>query len=686
MQSTPPTKWQVRRLIVFSLLVFGVSYLCLSLNHLSGADQIRQDSTITVPLKSGGQQNSALTPPIASEPQLEAPPVPPSFSLNGAQIHSLLSLTVGVLIVLIGIIGLKLNAFLALIVAALVVSLMSAGEWSDKVTRVGAEFGGFAGRLGLVIALAAVIGQSFLASGCAERIVNVFIRCLGEKRTPLALCGSGYALGIPVFFDTVFYLLVPLARSSYLKTRGSYLACLLAVAAGGTATHTMVPPTPGPLLVASNLGVNMGLMLIVGSIIGLFAAAAGMVYAFLADRWIKVPVRWLEDVNTDTEAKHLHEPKSLPPLWLAILPIGLPVLLIAGTTILNSVADQEQATTFKIEQRSDWERLPQFLAAPDSEKTIKWWLTYVETPDAKFEVDAQTVLAGNRVCDYVNARLAKLAKVESEDNESAFVARLNLLIQQRDFYSEEAFHGVRFSAATKKLLASDRQRMPISLVERCNRLLLEDALLGIVGRHEWNTPLRQASIWVGLFGDANIALLIAAIIALLIEKRQRAVGWGALGEEVEKAMASAGVIILITAAGGAFGAMLNVAKVGDTIRDAFAQYSQSGLGLLVLAFGVSSLIKIAQGSSTVAMITASGMVASMASPEVLGCHPVYLATAIGGGSLFGSWMNDSGFWIFAKMGYLTTEESLRTWTPCLAIVGFTGGLMSVVLAWLFPLV
>jgi H+/gluconate symporter-like permease len=132
--------------------------------------------------------------------------------------------------------------------------------------------------------------------------------------------------------------------------------------------------------------------------------------------------------------------------------------------------------------------------------------------------------------------------------------------------------------------------------------------------------------------------------------------------------------------------MLNVAQVGDAIRDIFSQYSQSGLGLLVLAFAVSSLLKFAQGSSTVAMITASGMLASMASPDVLGCHPVYMATAIGGGSLFGSWMNDSGFWIFAKMGYLTTEESLKTWTPCLAIVGFTGGVMSVLLAWLLPLV
>lgn len=198
--------------------------------------------------------------------------------------------------------------------------------------------------------------------------------------------------------------------------------------------------------------------------------------------------------------------------------------------------------------------------------------------------------------------------------------------------------------------------------------------------------MRQVATWASIFGDANLALLIAAVLALWIEKRQRRIGWAVLGGEVEKALASAGVIILITAAGGAFGAMLNVAQVGETIREVFSQYSRSGLSLIVLAFAISSLLKIAQGSSTVAMITASGMLASVANPEVLGCHPVYMATAIGGGSLFGSWMNDSGFWIFAKMGYLTTEEALRTWTPCLAVVGFTAGVMSVLLAWLLPLV
>ena len=695
----------VRQALLLCLSVLILSWFCTVFAGSTSSPgpeptspgQARQDSTILVPTNRADRGDRVVAAPPVETP-VPANTDEQSFTVTSAHVHSLLTLVVGVLIVLVGIIGLKLNAFLALIAAALVVSLMSAGEWSDKVTRVGSEFGGFAGRLGLVIALAAIIGQSFLASGCAERIVNFFVKVLGEKRTPLALCGSGYAVGIPVFFDTVFYLLVPLARSAYLRMNGRYLACLLAVVAGGTATHTMVPPTPGPLLVASNLGVNMGMMLMVGSVISLFAASAGMLYALLADRWIKVPVRWLEDQNIDAEARHLHTAQSLPPLWLAIMPIGLPVVLIAGTTVLTTLADVQATTDFKADQPSVWQPLVQFIQTPEGELSDARLLERTQTTVGEDDgqgvtsiPDAHGMLAARRVHQYVRGRYLELQNLELQRaktpvDDSSTVATLNELLRQRDFYSEEVFFGVRFSSTTKKLVSADRQRLPLAQLQRLNRLLLEESLGGMVPKHEWDTSLRKAAMWSGLVGDANIALLIAAVVALLIEKRQRKVGWGTMGEEIEKAMASAGVIILITAAGGAFGSMLTVARVGDTIRDVFAQYSQSGLGLLILAFAVTSLIKIAQGSSTVAMITASGMVASMATPEILGCHPVYLATAIGGGSLFGSWMNDSGFWIFAKMGFLSTEECLKTWTPCLAVVGLTGGVMSFVLAWLFPMV
>jgi GntP family gluconate:H+ symporter len=128
--------------------------------------------------------------------------------------------------------------------------------------------------------------------------------------------------------------------------------------------------------------------------------------------------------------------------------------------------------------------------------------------------------------------------------------------------------------------------------------------------------------------------------------------------------------------------------VKQSILGLVGSESQSmGLAMLVLGFGIACILKIAQGSSTVAMIVTSSMVAAMGtSPEVLGCHPVYLCTAIGGGSLVGCWMNDSGFWIVSRMSGLTEVETLKAWTTILVIVGFLALGYSVLFASLWPLV
>jgi GntP family gluconate:H+ symporter len=145
--------------------------------------------------------------------------------------------------------------------------------------------------------------------------------------------------------------------------------------------------------------------------------------------------------------------------------------------------------------------------------------------------------------------------------------------------------------------------------------------------------------------------------------------------------------VLITAAGGAFGAMLQAAQIGPEIQAMFGGDGRApGLTFLFLAFGIACLLKVAQGSSTVAMITTAGMMAAMIQPPAtLPFHAVYLATAIAGGSLVGSWMNDSGFWVFTRMGGFTEVEGLQTWTPLLAVVGTTAMLVTVLLALLLPL-
>jgi GntP family gluconate:H+ symporter len=148
-----------------------------------------------------------------------------------------------------------------------------------------------------------------------------------------------------------------------------------------------------------------------------------------------------------------------------------------------------------------------------------------------------------------------------------------------------------------------------------------------------------------------------------------------------------GLIVLVTAGGGAFGAMLREAGLQQSVQGWLGP-DREGLGvtILLLAFGVTGLIKFAQGSGTVAMITTASMFASMGlTSDALGFHLVYLATAIGSGALLFDWMNNSAFWIFSRMSGLTEVETLKTWSIITSVVGLASMTMTLTYSLLFPL-
>ena len=449
--------------------------------------------------------------------------------------YPLAVLGVGVAVVLGMILALRLNAFFALIAAALVVSLLSPGAIDDKAVRVAEAFGATAGKIGISIAMAAVIGAAMTASGAADRIVRAFLRLLGEPRAGAAMAASGFVLSIPVFFDTVFYLLCPLARSMHRRTGRHYLKYLLALGAGGTATHTLVPPTPGPLAAGETLGVDVGMMMLVGLAVSVPATIAGMAFAAWMDR------RLVLATPPELDDEHVEAPDSaLPGLAISLAPIVLPIVLIAG----HAVASQT--------------------ALAETHRTVVGWLAFA--------------------------------------------------------------------------------------------------------------------------GNPNIALMAAAAISLLTYVAQARPARQVVSLLVEESLAGAGVIILITAAGGAFGMMLKEAGVGDSVDRLFGDRDVAGYGILLLAFAIASMMKLSQGSTTVAMITASSMIAAMVGERSLGFHHAYLTSAVGCGAMVSSWMNDSGFWVFCRMGGLNEREGLKTWTPLTSLMGFTGMIATMALSTLFPLV
>ena len=104
------------------------------------------------------------------------------------------------------------------------------------------------GKIGIIIAMASIIGKCLLDSGAADKIVRTVLRWLGARRAGISFVGSGFLLAIPVFFDTVFYLMIPLGKAMRLRTGGNYVLYILAIVAGASMAHSLVPPTPGPLV------------------------------------------------------------------------------------------------------------------------------------------------------------------------------------------------------------------------------------------------------------------------------------------------------------------------------------------------------------------------------------------------------------------------------------------------------
>lgn len=151
-------------------------------------------------------------------------------------------------------------------------------------------------------------------------------------------------------------------------------------------------------------------------------------------------------------------------------------------------------------------------------------------------------------------------------------------------------------------------------------------------------------------------------------------------DELTEALKSGGNIAAITAAGGACGALLAASGIGDYLINALQEV---GIGLLVTAWLIAAIVRIAQGSATAAMLTAAGIMAPLTGQ--LTVHPAYLVMVIGAGGNIFSWFNDSGFWLVSEIGGLTKRETLQTWTALTTIISVTGLITVLILSTVLPL-
>ena len=192
----------------------------------------------------------------------------------------------------------------------------------------------------------------------------------------------------------------------------------------------------------------------------------------------------------------------------------------------------------------------------------------------------------------------------------------------------------------------------------------------------------DAPVVIQFISQKTIAILLGLLAAYAILLKR--MGWGGLNESVSKSLKQAGVVLLITGAGGAFGAVIQATNIGEVLIAGLMEGQSSTMLILCLTFGIGVLFRVAQGSGTVASITAMTIMASVA-PSA-GCHPVYIAlAALAGGNFIGH-VNDSGFWVVTNLSGASVTGGLKTYTWNTITLAGMAFILSLVGATVLPMV
>ena len=179
---------------------------------------------------------------------------------------------------------------------------------------------------------------------------------------------------------------------------------------------------------------------------------------------------------------------------------------------------------------------------------------------------------------------------------------------------------------------------------------------------------------LSLIGSPVIALLVTVFLAFFFLGIRR--GWSSAttGEVMDAALAPTAIVILVTGAGGAFGKVLTESGIGTALADTL---SSAGLPILLMAYVLAAVLRAAQGSATVAIVTTAGLLAASVSGGDFSALQMALITmAVGFGAFGFSHVNDSGFWIVTRYLGLSVADGLKTWTVLTTLLGICGFLLT----------
>ena len=369
----------------------------------------------------------------------------------------------------------------------------------------------------------AIFGQMLESSGGAKSLARYLLGRFGDRRATWALALTGYIVGIPIFLDVGFIILIPVVYAIARNAKKSLLYYAIPLLAGLAVTHAMVPPTPGPTAVAQILGVDLGWVVLFGLIIGLpVTIIAGPVFGrHIAGKIDVQAPRELMEANAGQAGKD----EDLPRFGIIAAIISVPLVLILLSTFI------------------------------------------------KFGIEKNIVAAG----------------------------------------------------------------------------LFTEILVFI--------------------GHPFCALIIATLLSIILCLKRK-FSKEAILELSTKALGPAGIIILVTGAGGVLKQILVDSGIGKTLAESIAG---SSIPVIVLAWVLAAVVRITQGSATVAMITSASLISPVTQSLRIGQPKAALVVmAIASGATILSHVNDSGFWIVSKYLGMNEKQTLRSWTVMETIIAVSG--------------
>ena len=413
---------------------------------------------------------------------------------------------------------LKLHAFFALLVAALLFGLLMGKPFLEIFSSMQSGFGLLLQQIGFLVAIGSCLGNVMEKTGAMAALGKKIITAFGASRTTLAMSVIGLLVGIPVFCDSGFIILSRLIPALASSTATS-AQLSLALSSGLYTTHTLVPPTPGPLAATANLGAtsHLGLVILIG-LIG--ALPVGGVAYFLSR---KLGLR----ISTTTHVVENTEEQSHATI-LIFMPLLIPIALIA-------------------------------------------------------------------------------------------LASLPTLI-----------------------------------------------------------PVLQSWAILQVIGNPTVALLIGLCFSFLLVRGKHKQTWPVW---ISEALKDAGIILLITGAGGAFGAVIKSSGIDALLKDVLATSQAGGVVFLFIAFALASILKTAQGSSTSAIIITSSLLAPLTFAAGFS-NPIDLATlvlAIGGGAMTVSHANDSYFWVVTQFSGIGERDAYKSYTLITLAQGLTALMVAIII-------